>query len=257
MSETRLYATPPAPPSRAECRFYHTIDLPGHGVIHGDWDLRTSWREYLGGVDFRGRRVLEMGTAGGFLCFSMEQAGADVVAFDIARHRSWDVVPFHGVDTEALIARQREEMSRVNNAYWLAHHALGSKARVVYGSVYDVPRELGPVDIVTFTSILLHLRDPFGALQSALPLSTEKVIIAERMPRYSWMTSTFARGTRPLLQFTPNHKKTGAWGTWWRFTPEALVEMIAVLGFPNAETSYHTQRYGGKLKRMFTIVGTR
>ncbi len=257
MSEQGLYASPREVTDLADCRFYHTIDLPGHGVIEGDWDLRAGWREYLGGVDFRGKRVLEIGTAGGFLCFSMEKMGADVVAYDLSEEQSWDVVPFHGMDYEAILAGQRAEIRRINNAWWLAHKALGSKAKVVYGSVYEVPKQIGPVDIVTFTSILLHLRDPFGALQSALPLSTDKVIIAERLPRYTWMTSSFARATRPILQFTPNHKKHKTWGTWWRFTPDALLEMIAILGFENVEIDYHTQLLRGKKKRLFTIFGAR
>jgi hypothetical protein len=37
-----------------ECYFYHTTDLPGHGVRRGDWDLRDGVRDYLGNVSFAG-----------------------------------------------------------------------------------------------------------------------------------------------------------------------------------------------------------
>ena len=38
---TELFGRPPAVPrSLAECSFYHTIKLPGHGVLPGLWDLR-------------------------------------------------------------------------------------------------------------------------------------------------------------------------------------------------------------------------
>ncbi len=67
----------------------------------------------------------------------------------------------------------------INNAYWFCHRAFGSSARVVYGSVYDVPESIGPVDVATFGSILLHLRDPFRALSSALRLVRDTVVITE------------------------------------------------------------------------------
>jgi len=43
----------------------------------------------------------------------------------------------------------------------------GSRARMVYGSVYAIPTAIGAVDVATFGSVLLHVRDPFIALQNA------------------------------------------------------------------------------------------
>ena len=65
----------------------------------------------------------------------------------------------------------------MNNAYWLSHEANGSSAKMVYGDVYSVPHEIGNVDITTFGSLLLNLRDPFTALARSLPLTTETVIV--------------------------------------------------------------------------------
>ena len=66
-----------------DCYFYHTMELPGHGVMTGDWDLRRGVDEYLGNVSFAGQRVLEIGPASGFLTFEMEKRGADVVAVEV------------------------------------------------------------------------------------------------------------------------------------------------------------------------------
>ena len=79
----------------ADCYFYHTMELPGHGVIEGrDWDLRGGVDEYLGKVDFAGQRVLEIGPASGFLTFEMEKRGAEVVSVEVTDEHGWDFVPY-------------------------------------------------------------------------------------------------------------------------------------------------------------------
>ena len=66
-----------------QCYFYHTIDLPESGTIEGNWDSRAGLHEYLGNFDFRGKRVLDVGTANGILSFWMEKHGAEVISFDL------------------------------------------------------------------------------------------------------------------------------------------------------------------------------
>src|SRR5262249_27999058 len=88
-----IYAAPRDVDDLAHCQFYHTMEIPGHGVVQGEWDLRGGVEEYLGGVDLGGKRVLEMGSASGFLTFEMEKRGADVVALDLSEEQLWDYVP--------------------------------------------------------------------------------------------------------------------------------------------------------------------
>ena len=64
MTDEKIFATPRKVEDVADCYFYHTMELPGRGVIEGrDWDLRNRVDEYLGHVDFAGQRVLEIGPA--------------------------------------------------------------------------------------------------------------------------------------------------------------------------------------------------
>ena len=164
MSDNSVYANPSLVTDIGECDFYSTVDIPGYGVMKGVFDLRDGVQEYLGKLDFKGKRVLEMGTASGFLCFYMESKGAEVVGYDLSPEYLWDIVPLYNIDHEKRIARQKEVIRRLNNAFWLCHKAFNSRAKMVYGTVYAVPRQIEMVDVSTFGSILLHVRDPFLAL---------------------------------------------------------------------------------------------
>ncbi len=149
----------------SDCVFYHSIDIPGYGTVEGQWDLRPGVEQYLGRFDFKGKRALDIGTASGFLTFHAERAGADVISFDLSEDWPWDIVPFSGANLGEIDAARRAIMRRVNNGYWLCHRAFRSRAKVVYGAVYDIPEAIGPVDVAIYGSILLHLRDPFLALR--------------------------------------------------------------------------------------------
>jgi hypothetical protein len=54
------YADPRAIRSLSECLFYHSMEIPGYGLVEGQWDLRGRESAYLGGLDFAGKRVLEV-----------------------------------------------------------------------------------------------------------------------------------------------------------------------------------------------------
>jgi SAM-dependent methyltransferase len=174
-----VYAKPREVTSIDDCYFYHVMDIPGYGTTTGEWDLRGREAEYLGNVSFKGKRVLEIGTASGHLCFYMERMGADVVAFDLSEEQTWDMVPYADYDYGKAIKTRKEQIRRINNAFWLAHKAFNSKADVMYGTIYNIPPNLGKFDVCTFCSILLHLPEPFLALHRALRNVTETVIITD------------------------------------------------------------------------------
>lgn len=235
-----------------ECYFYHTMELPGMGTINGDWDLRSNIKNYLGGVDFKGRRVLDVGCASGFLSFYMEHQGAKVVSFDLDKGGDWDMVPFaKWVEFERVSEARKAVIAKLNNAYWLAHRLLDSKAKVAYGSVYAIPDAIGPVDVAVYGSILLHLRDPFLALQNGLKLAKHTVIIAEPL------RDRDPKAAEPFLGLLPNAATVEPKDAWWDIRPGWVVRALGVLGFEEVETSYHTQRYNGREEELYTVVGKR
>ena len=121
----------PSVVNRTDCIFYHSIDLPGE-TITGIWDIRGAFSEYIGNVDLRGKSVLDVGTAGGFLAFEAEKAGAaSVLALDARTLMDQVRVPIQGTDyceSKAGWASERAvDLDRQKNAFWFAHHALRSK----------------------------------------------------------------------------------------------------------------------------------
>ena len=251
-----------------DCIFYHTMELPGMGLIEGSWDLRPGIDDYLGKVDFGGKRALDVGTASGFLCWEMERRGAEVVAYDLSEQsQSWDLVPFGGAPDPTFAAERSAGLGRINNGWWLAHAALGSKAKVVYGSVYEMPDSIGQVQVAVFGAILLHLRDPFRALERALALTTETVVITEpagravrvlgRLPAEAVKRIVSDPRLPAIVGFLPDPKTGVPNETWWSLPPWTVARMIGVLGFELASVAFHTQTYEGRPCPMYTLVGRR
>jgi len=250
------YARPRRVESLDDCHFYHTTDIPSVGTIQGDWDLRRTADRYLGGVDVAGKRVLEIGTASGFLCFHMEARGAEVVAYDLSDEQLWDVVPYARLDVPAYAVSRRELMRRINNAYWFAHAAFESSARVVYGTAYEVPEAIGQVDVATFGSVLLHVRDPFLALQNALRLTRETVVVTEGFS-LPGMAASIPNQLRPSMAFRPVARACEPRESWWALTPSLIRRFIAVLGFEDSRVAYHVHRHQGHRRVLYSVVGRR
>jgi hypothetical protein len=113
---TFQYETPDDVRDIRECAFYHYMDLPGVGEVRDHWDLPRTISQYLGGLDFREKRALDVGAASGYLSFEMEKRGATVVSFDIADGGDWDCVPFThpSFDAEKLVDDLKWHINRIN-----------------------------------------------------------------------------------------------------------------------------------------------
>jgi hypothetical protein len=257
MESDSVYTPPRTVTDLADCYFYHTMELPGHGLVEGEWDLRSGVDAYLGGVDCRGRRVLEVGTASGFLCFAMEQRGAEVVAFDLSPEHTPDLVPSPETDPERRTQAHRYHLHKIHNGFWLAHGALHSRARVVHGNVYAVPRQIGLVDVATFGCVLLHLRDPFLALANAVRLTRQTVIVTEPVVIRSRLKRLLLRLVGPAMPFFPRAGRANPETTWWILTPELVRTFLDLLGFGETNVTYHRQNYRGRSVPLFTVVGRR
>jgi hypothetical protein len=241
--------------SLADCDFYHTVDIPGHGVVEGQWDLRGREADYLGHAALQDRSVLEIGPASGHLSFWMEAQGASVTAFDLAEQGAWDFVPFHGLDLEVANAARTEHLRRLQNSWWFLREVRKAQAEVVYSTVYDIDPSLGSFDVVTLNSVLLHLRDPMGAMIKAASVCGRTLVITEVAEEH-YNRRTPWRRTPTALSFLPAAERPHAYDAWFVIPSGVTVEMMRILGFKTTLTR-HRQAFKSGQYSMYTVVGER
>lgn len=246
-----------------ECTFYHSMELPGIGLVPGDWDLRDDVEAYLGKQRFAGKRVVDVGAASGYLTFEMERRGADVVAFDrrLTNEPNDDMglVPFADFDRRhpgglpGAIQARIETQQRLQRSFWFAHERLRSRAQLFCGTAYECPPELGAFDYTFFGAILLHLRDPLGALISFARATREKLIITEQSENMGHLEG------HPIMALRPQVSDAGNLGTWWYLPPPLLQRFLEILGFRQFALTHHQATFLTSRRRLpfFTLVASR
>ena len=238
-------------PNLNECGFYHALDLPGVGpkTLSWEWDLRDGIDRYLGGFDFEGKSVLEVGPASGFITATICRAGGDVISVELPEDVPWEFVPNVALDRESIERERITVMTALKNGFWYTHNALGLSSRVLYGSVSDLPDRLR-FDVAVLAAVLLHVRDPLAMLAACAERTEEAIIVVER--DFPELSAT--RG--PVCRLVPS-ATNGVWHTWWDFSPVALVQFLEVLGFGEAVVTHHQQRHRSGMMPMFTVVARR
>jgi SAM-dependent methyltransferase len=226
MTEPTLYAEPVPVSGVGECRFYHSLDLPVSGTVHGDWDLRGRFDDYTGQLSLKGKSVLDLGTSSGFLSFEAEKRGARVVSFDQGDTNLRNSLPHLQAERQTNPARWLAQfddiLQRTRKAYWLAHREFRSQCKVHYGDVYQLPEGLGMFDVVLIGQILVHLRDSIGALESACARCTATLVIAEGM---------IDQDDRAYSHFLGRADRPDQDIAFWHHTTGFYIELLGMLGF--------------------------
>ena len=136
-------------------KWTHIITLPNGEVTPGKWFPSTE--EYgLTKIDFKGKRVLDIGSLDGFYTFYAEQRGArEVVSIDIN-----DI-------NERQFGKELNPKKQTETGYLYAHEKLKSKAKYIFPySVYDLdPKFIGTFDIILFLGVFYHLAHPTLAFE--------------------------------------------------------------------------------------------
>lgn len=223
------------------CRFYHWMDLPyfpsvtGYVTVPGAWDLRGRFSEYLGGVDVRGKSVLDVGTASGWISFEAEKHGAaQVVGLDMADDVEPQYVPYIRYEDRDRPPAPSSDGTPVvppstRRGYWLAHSRFNSAAKVVYGNVYKVGDHISGADIVVVGQILVHQRDPLEALLHCARVADDTLIITE---------GSF-ESSEPLMKFGGVN---GNYYSWFLLSSQMYVEYLRILGFEMQSISRNLYR---------------
>ena len=246
-SNDTIFADPVKVADIGDCYFYHTMELPGYGVMNGEWDLRRRVDEYLGSVSFAGQRVLEIGPASGFLTFEMEKRGAEVVSIEVTPQHGWDFVPYPASKLEEIFGSRQIVMQRLKNSYWFSHAAHRSRSKVYYGDVYNLPAALGDFDIAVMAAVLLHCRDPLRIVEQCAKRAKTLVIVDKFYPDLEGA---------PVCRLAPTAENF-LWHTWWHFSTQFFTQFLAVMGFTTSEPTTHQQFHRGRAHTLFTLLAWR
>lgn len=205
--------------------WYHTMELAPGVVTPGVVDVRPIVSRVPIPASLRGMRCLDLGTWDGFWAFEMERRGAaEVHAVDVPDPYKWDWPRRARIRESYEGGKENLELIKRNgNGFPIARDALGSSVQRHELTVYELdPGRVGTFDFVFVGSILLHLRDPVGALERVRTVARGDVVFNEAIE----YTLTKLRPRTPTARLDADDR---AW--WWQPNLAALHSMIEQAGF--------------------------
>lgn len=200
--------------------WYHSIELPGGVVTPGFFDHRPVLHHYEFPDEMEGLRALDVGAFDGFFAFEMERRGALVTALDVPDEESldWPVPKLRRGGRTRFQPRHRN--------FDLAREALGSVVERRFISAYSVtPEEIGTFDYVFVGSVLIHLRDPVGALMALRNVLRPGGVIHICEETRRDLDLLFPRAPVARFQAISPHL------TWWIPNRAAWTDMLLASGF--------------------------
>lgn len=204
--------------------WYHTIELP-HGIeTPGYYDHRDLVPIYGIPSTLEGQRVLDVATSDGFWAFEFERRGGQVTAIDVATTSDLDLPP-----KVRQLAVEQGYQATVGDGFELAHRLLGSHVTPLVGTVYELdPDRLGRFDLVHTGDLLLHLRDPIGALQQLRRVTEGQFLLSDVFdPAIGWPQ----RPESGVSHYLGGSVMAG----WWMPSFGTLVQMVVDAGFSDVE----------------------
>lgn len=200
--------------------WYHTLELAPGVVTPGWFDTRPVPARLPLPATLAGMRCLDVGTFDGFWAFELEARGAaEVLAIDVLDPARWDWPAGSDAATVAELDRRKESGS----GFGLAAEVRGSRVERRELSVYDLERaDVGEFDLVFLGSLLLHLRDPVGALARVRSVCRGSLLVLDAID----LPLSLLAPRRPLTSLDAVGRP---W--WWRPNRAALVRMVEAAGF--------------------------
>ncbi len=204
--------------------WYHTLELAPDVITPGWLDTRKIAHQVPLPASLSGKRCLDVATFNGFWAFEMERRGAaEVVGIDVLDPARWDWPAGSDPETIATLAARQAG----GRGFEIASRALGSAVERLERSVYDLdPDDIGTFDVVYLGSLLVHLRDPVGALECVRSVCSGTLVVVD--------------GVDPLLSLLfrrlPVATLDGIGRPWWWYgNPANLVQIVRAAGFDVVE----------------------
>ncbi len=210
--------------------WYHVLELPGGVRTPGHFDPRPVVEKVPLPPSLAGRRCLDVGTWDGFWAFELERRGAaEVLAIDLRDPLQWDWPASGDPDVQRNQQRYLESVKAGNRGFDLARRALGSRVERRELSVHDLsPETTGTFDFAFLGTLLMHLRDPVGALMALRSVVTGEAVIAEGVEAVpSWL--------RPRTPVARLEGHSEPW--WWQPNRAALHRMVEAAGWEVVEAT--------------------
>lgn len=214
--------------------WYHSYYFDNGFVQRGDYDIGQDISDYGFLQSMEGMSVLDIGAGSGWFATYFEQLGADVTVTDARGLCDFDVF---GRDhyPDVLLEKSKPDRvlsdgrsiyySPVSKGFWIMKDILGLKAKYVNARVYEICPDLfggKKFDLVFMGSVLMHLRDPIGALMAAHSVCKHLLIATTYM-----LPDTFSPGT-PLMQI---REGAGEGICWWIPNRLCLIQWLKAAGF--------------------------
>jgi len=231
---------------RRQPHWYHTYRFDNGFEVGGDYDIGLNIDEYGFPRDMSGMKVLDIGSASGWFSLFFEQRGAEVTSVDAAS--VLDLDRFGDYERRSEPPRTPDAygddgrplyFNDVSRGLWIMRELLGSKIRLVNGTVYEVSPELlrgESFDLVFMGAVLLHLRDPMGAIRAA------RSVCRGRMLATNWLMPD-ANGYRIADLPCLGEQEFLAW---WRPTRECYALWFKAAGFRHVDVERTVTLTGGE-----------
>jgi tRNA (mo5U34)-methyltransferase len=214
--------------------WYHSFYFDNGYEQRGDYDIGRDVADYNFPEDMTGMEVLDVGTGSGWFATYFEQRGAKVTTVDARGYCDFDVFgrsAYPDVTTEKpspdriLPDGRVIYYSPVSRGFWVMKDILGLKAEYVNARIYDICPELfdgRKFDLVFVGSVLMHLRDPIGALMAVRSVCRSRLIANSlRLPDRDGERTPY------MLLVSSDEDKI----TWWVPNKACLMQWFRAAGF--------------------------
>jgi SAM-dependent methyltransferase len=220
--------------------WYHSFYFDNGFEQRGDYDIGRDVADYCFPADMTGMEVLDVGTGSGWFATYFEQCGAKVTTVDVRGYCDFDVFgrsTYPDVSTEkpgpdrVLPNGRVIYYSPVSRGFWIMKDILGLKAEYVNARIYNICPELfhgREFDLVFIGSLLMHLRDPIGALMAV------RSVCRSRLIANSLRDPARDRESTPYMLLLPSDE-TRDKITWWVPNKACLVQWFRAAGFSSVD----------------------
>jgi tRNA (mo5U34)-methyltransferase len=205
-------------------KWFHSLDL-GNGLFTSGFATKEALEKRIRSLqipdDLTGMTFLDIGSWDGYYAFEAEARGASrVMATD---YFCWVGAGWGRKD-----------------GFLLAREILGSKVEDKNIEVQDLsPATVGMWDIVLFSGIFYHMRDPIQAMQAAASVASKCMIVETHIDHDDM--------SQPLMRYVPRDPNLplNETSNYWRPNSAMILVLVKELGFNRVEHRIEIDPPGG------------